>query len=364
VQPLPLGATIGILGDGQLGRMLSQAAARLGFKVAIFGPDEDSPAAQVSAHCIVADYNDEAALKRFAELCDVISFEFENVPAACLETLIGFGARVAPGPQALKVTQDRILEKGFARAHGIGTVDYAEVSSYDDLEKAIRIIGLPALLKTRREGYDGKGQVWIRHADEARAAFDALGGKPSILEARADFVREVSVIAARGHDGAWVTYPVGENHHVQGILSTTLAPAPGAEVLMPQINQIASTVLEGLEYVGVLGIEFFVLKEGLLLLNEIAPRVHNTGHWTQDGCLCDQFEQHIRCVAGWPLGDTQAFATVEMTNLLGADILAAHRLAAEPHSRLHVYGKSIGPEGPRAGRKLGHINRLRSGYAL
>ncbi|BEV12008.1 5-(carboxyamino)imidazole ribonucleotide synthase [Asticcacaulis sp. DW145] len=356
MKPLPLGSKIGILGDGQLGRMLSQAASRLGFKVVVYGPDAESPAASVSAVSKVARYTDEAALDRFAAASDVITFEFENVPVASLDYLVSKGAKVAPDARALGITQDRILEKRFARSVGIGTVDFYEINSLDDLEKAIAANGLPALLKTRREGYDGKGQVWIRAAEEAKAAFDSLNGRPAILEAKADFQREVSVIAARGYDGTVKTYPVGENHHVSGILSTTLAPAVVSDTLKTRAEMIARKVLEGLDYVGVLGVELFVLEGDALILNEIAPRVHNTGHWTQDGCLCDQFEQHIRAVAGWPLGDTTARFQVEMTNLLGPDVLAWEALSQEPDSRLYIYGK----DDPRPGRKMGHINRLKA----
>ncbi len=354
--PLALGATIGILGDGQLGRMLSQAASRLGFKVMSFGPDKESPAAQVSMASKIAAYSDQEALARFAEGCDVITFEFENVPAQSLDFLTGHGAVVAPSSKALRITQDRVLEKEFARHAGVPTVDFFAVDGLAALQAAYAASPTrDALLKTRREGYDGKGQVWIKGADTIADAYDTLGGKPAILEAKADFIREISVVAARGWDGEVRTFPIGENHHVHGILSTTLAPAPVPDAVRAKAHDIARRVLEGLDYVGVLAVELFVLSGDELLLNEIAPRVHNSGHWTQDGCLCDQFEQHIRAVAGWPLGDTAARGTVEMTNLLGPDILDWPRLAAEPRARLYVYGK----DDPRPGRKMGHINRLR-----
>ncbi len=354
--PLALGATIGILGDGQLGRMLSQAASRLGFKVMSFGPDKLSPAAQVSMASKIAAYSDQEALARFAEGCDVITFEFENVPAQSLDFLTSHGAVVAPSSKALRITQDRVLEKEFARQAGVPTVDFFAVDSPVALQAAYAASPTrDALLKTRREGYDGKGQVWVKGADTIADAYDTLGGKPAILEAKADFVREISVVAARGWDGEIRTFPIGENHHVHGILSTTLAPAPVPDAVRAKAHDIARRVLEGLDYVGVLAVELFVLPGDELLLNEIAPRVHNSGHWTQDGCLCDQFEQHIRAVAGWPLGDTAARGTVEMTNLLGPDILDWPRLAAEPRARLYVYGK----DDPRPGRKMGHINRLR-----
>ena len=352
--PLPLGATIGILGDGQLGRMLSQAASRLGFKVVIFGPDKGSPAAQVSLASKVAAYSDETALARLAETCDVITFEFENVPADSLEFLVKQGAVVAPSAAALRVTQDRVLEKTFARDAGLSTVDFWQVDSLSDLQAALQQCGTPALLKTRREGYDGKGQVWIRDADDAASAYESLGHRPAILEARADFSHEISVVAARGWNGEVKAFPIGQNHHTGGILSTTLAPADVPPELAAQAHDIARKVLEGLDYVGVLAVELFVVNHDQLLINEIAPRVHNSGHWTQDGCLCDQFEQHIRAVAGWPLGDVAARFKVEMTNLLGPDILRWPELSAEPSARLYVYGK----DEPRVGRKMGHINRI------
>ena len=357
MRPLALGATIGILGDGQLGRMLSQAASRLGFRVAIFGPDKGSPAAQVSLASKVAAYSDEHALAKFSEGCDVVTFEFENVPAGSLDFLTMKGAVVAPSSKALRITQDRVLEKSFAREAGIGTVDFFEINSLEDLVEAYKNSPTSeALLKTRREGYDGKGQVWIRRPEEAAQAFATLGGRAAILECKSDFVREISVVAARGWDGAIQTFPIGENRHVHGILSTTLAPAHVPQAVQAEAGDIARKVLEGLDYVGVLAVELFVLPGDKLLLNEIAPRVHNSGHWTQDGCLCDQFEQHIRAVAGWPLGDASARCTVEMTNLLGPDILDWPRLSAEPRARLYVYGK----DEPRPGRKMGHINRIKA----
>ena len=353
--PLAPGSTIGILGGGQLGRMLSQAAARLGFDVVILDPEENSPAGRVSRGQIVAAYDDPTALSVFGRVCDVVTFEFENVPAASVERLAEAGALVAPGPTALAVAQDRVDEKTFLNAVGATTVAYAAVDSLDDLTAALDTLGAPALLKTRRDGYDGKGQVWIRSADQAAAALAELGGQPAILEARADFTRELSIIAARGRDGEVAVYPLGENRHAGGVLRTTHAPAQVDAQTERRARAIAAAVLDGLAYVGVVGIELFDLGNGELLVNEIAPRVHNTGHWTQDGCVCDQFEQHIRAVAGWPLGPTKAHAQVEMTNLLGEDADAWAALSAEKEGRLHLYGKS----GGASGRKMGHINRLR-----
>lgn len=352
--PLPPGSTLGILGGGQLGRMLSQAASRLGFDVVILDPQPDCPAARVSRAQITAPYDDPDALQALGRLCDVVTFEFENVPASSVETLAEAGALVAPGPTALAVAQDRVDEKTYLNAVGAATVDFAAVSTLDDLAKAIDQLGLPALLKTRREGYDGKGQVWIRDAADAEAAFDAIGRRPAVLEAAAVFNRELSVIAARGRDGEVAVYPLGENIHADGVLKTTLAPAAVDAKTQARAVEIASAVLDGLDYVGVMGIELFDMGDGELLVNEVAPRVHNTGHWTQDGCVCDQFEQHVRAIVGWPLGPTEARARIEMTNLLGDEIDQWRSLAAEPDARLHLYGKHEA----RAGRKMAHVNRV------
>ena len=352
--PLSPGSTLGILGGGQLGRMLSQAASRLGFDVVILDPEPDCPAARVSRAQITAPYDDPDALQALGRLCDVVTFEFENVPALSVEQLAEAGALVAPGPTALAVAQDRVDEKTYLNAVGAVTVDFAPVATLNDLTAAIARLGLPALLKTRREGYDGKGQAWIRDAADAAAAFDAIGRRPAILEAAAIFNRELSVIAARGHDGAVAVYPLGENIHANGVLKTTLAPAAVDSATQERAVEIASAVLDGLDYVGVMGIELFDMGDGVLLVNEIAPRVHNTGHWTQDGCVCDQFEQHIRAIVGWPLGPTKAHARIEMTNLLGDEVDQWRALAVEPNARLHLYGKHEA----RAGRKMAHVNRV------
>ena len=352
--PLSPGSTLGILGGGQLGRMLSQAASRLGFDVVILDPQPDCPAARVSRAQITAPYDDPDALQALGRLCDVVTFEFENVPASSVEQLAEAGALVAPGPTALAVAQDRVDEKTYLNAVGAVTADFAAVSTLDDLTKAIETLGLPAVLKTRREGYDGKGQVWIRDAADAEVAFDAIGRRPAVLEAAAVFNRELSVIAARDHDGAVAAYPLGENIHSGGVLKTTLAPAAVDAKTQARAVEIASAVLDGLDYVGVMGIELFDMGDGVLLVNEVAPRVHNTGHWTQDGCVCDQFEQHVRAIVGWPLGPTTAHARIEMTNLLGDEVDQWRSLAAEPDARLHLYGKHEA----RAGRKMAHVNRV------
>ncbi|NUN67805.1 5-(carboxyamino)imidazole ribonucleotide synthase [Pseudanabaena biceps] len=352
--PLSPGAVIGVLGGGQLGRMLGEAASRLGFDLVVLDPEPASPAARVAARQITAAYDDADALDDLGRISDVVTFEFENVPAASAARLAAGGALVAPGPRALAIAQDRVEEKTFLNAAGAPTVDFRPVDSPDDLRRALIELGAPALLKTRREGYDGKGQAWVRRPDDVEAAWAAVGGRPSILEARADFRRELSIIAARGWDGSVAIYPLGENRHADGILRTTRAPATADAATAAAAQDIAARVLNGLDYVGVIGIELFDLGDRLLV-NEIAPRVHNTGHWTQDGCACDQFEQHIRAIVGWPLGPTAPHAAVEMTNLLGPEVEAWPELAAAPDARLHLYGKAEA----RPGRKMGHVNRLR-----
>ncbi|KQW79587.1 5-(carboxyamino)imidazole ribonucleotide synthase [Brevundimonas sp. Root1279] len=354
--PLPPGSTIGILGGGQLGRMLSQAASRLGFNVVILDPEENSPAGRVSQGQIIAAYDDLTALGVLGQTCQAVTFEFENVPASSVERLVRGGAVVAPGPRALAVAQDRVEEKTFLNGVGATTVDFAQVDNLDDLLAGLERLGTPALLKTRREGYDGKGQVWIRSAEMAADAWSSIGERPAILEARADFTRELSVIAARGRDGEIAVYPLGENVHAGGVLKTTTAPAQVDLKTSDRAAAIARAILDGLDYVGVLGVELFDLGDGVLLVNEIAPRVHNTGHWTQDGCVCDQFEQHIRAVAGWPLGPTTAHFQVEMTNLLGDEVDQWRHLASAPDARLHLYGKAEA----RPGRKMAHVNRVKS----
>ena len=353
--PLAPGSTIGILGGGQLGRMLALAAARLGFDVVVLERQADSPAGRAAARLIVADYTDETALAELAELTGLVTYEFENVPAASVAWLADRGVEVAPGVKALAVAQDRFEEKSFLNAHGAPTVAFARADTPAEAVEAVAQVGAPALMKTRREGYDGKGQRWVEHAPDAAAAFEALGGAPVIVEAAAAFVRELSIIAARGRDGATAVYPLAENHHEHGILRRSLAPARAEAALTDQAERIAARVLAGLDYVGVIGIELFEMAGGRLLVNEIAPRVHNSGHWTQDGCEVDQFEQHIRAIAGWPLGPTRAIAQVEMLNVLGEEADAWARYAAEPETRLHLYGKRAA----KPGRKMGHVNRVK-----
>jgi 5-(carboxyamino)imidazole ribonucleotide synthase len=353
--PLAPGSTIGVLGGGQLGRMLALAAARLGFGTVVLTPDADSGAGQVATRTIQAPYDDLGALAALAGAADVITFEFENVPAMVVATLETLGASVAPGARALAVAQDRVDEKTFLNACRAPTVAFAACDSSEEVLAALDQVGAPALLKTRREGYDGKGQTWVESHSDAHGAFARIGATPAILEARADFVRELSVIAARGRDGDVTTYPLGENHHEGGILRRTLAPARVSAQVEEQADAIAARILTSLDYVGVIGVELFELADGRLLVNEIAPRVHNSGHWTLDGCEVDQFEQHVRAIAGWPLGPVTPLAQVEMENLIGDDVHRWPELIGEAEARLWLYGKAEA----RPGRKLGHVNRLR-----
>jgi 5-(carboxyamino)imidazole ribonucleotide synthase len=352
--PLAPGATIGILGGGQLGRMLSLAAARLGFDVVILTPEANSPASRVSAGAIVAGYEDLVALDALAERCDVITCEFENVPALALAHLERRGASVAPGSDAFAIAQDRLAEKTFLNQAGLPTVAFAAVASEAELRAALEQFGAPLLLKSRHGGYDGKGQAWVRSPGEAAAAMQAIGDRPAIVETPADFVRECAVIAARGRDGSTALYPLTRSEHEAGILRRTLTPAGAAPATLAAAAQAADRLLNALGYVGVLGLELFERADGSLLANEFAPRVHNTGHWTLDGCVTDQFEQHIRAVAGWRLGPTDATARVEMINLLGDEADRWAEWASDPAAHLWLYGKGEA----RAGRKMGHVNRL------
>lgn len=353
--PLPPGSTIGIVGGGQLGRMMSLAAARLGFDTVVLTPDAGDCAARVATRTLVAAYDDEDALAVLAQIADVVTFEFENVPAAVIAKLDSLGARTAPNGRSLAVAQDRVDEKTFLNSCGATTVRFASIETADDVSRALDLLGVPALLKTRREGYDGKGQTWVESHADARAAFKRLGERPAILEAACEFVREVSVIAARGRDGEVACYPLAENHHENGVLRRTSAPARSSDKVGALAQTLAARILGTFDYIGVIGVEMFELADGRLLVNEIAPRVHNSGHWTLDGCEVDQFEQHIRAVAGWPLGPTRALVHVDMDNLLGEEVLQWRKLAADPDARVWIYGKGE----PRPGRKMGHVNRLR-----
>jgi 5-(carboxyamino)imidazole ribonucleotide synthase len=349
---LKTGATIGIMGGGQLGRMLSVAASRLGFKTHIFEPGAHPPAADVAHRVTTAPYEDAAALGAFAADCDVITYEFENIPTAALDLLEPLRP-IRPGRDALRISQDRITEKDFLTSLGLRTAPYAAVDDAASLEAAIAAVGVPAILKTRRFGYDGKGQSRLMTADDAPRALADMAGAPAILEGFVDFQYEVSVIGARNARGDVACYDPGENVHRDGILHTTMVPSRLPGNLRMDAVLLTAKILNALDYVGVMGVELFVTPQGLIV-NEIAPRVHNSGHWTQNGCVIDQFEQHIRAVAGWRLGDGSRHADVVMENLIGADMDRVPDLAREPATALHLYGKAE----VKAGRKMGHVNRI------
>lgn len=353
MQPLPPGSTIGILGGGQLARMLATATAKLGLKCHIFAPEHDSPAFQVSASHLVANYTDHTALLEFAAEVDVITYEFENVPVEAVQFLEKLKP-VRPRSKALSVAQDRIAEKTLARELGALTAEFGIVESFADLAQAAKDVGYPAILKTTRMGYDGKGQIRIAAAADLVSAFAFLKGQKAILESFVRFEKEISVICARGADGQFAAYDVPENLHLNHILRTSTVPAQVDDSLATEAVYVANRIAEALDYVGVLAVEFFV-GDDVIYVNEIAPRVHNSGHWTMDACVVSQFEQHIRAVAGWPLGSTMRHSDVVMTNLLGDESAAWASLAAMPQVGLHLYGKVQS----KPGRKMGHYNKIR-----
>ena len=350
--PLSPGKTVGILGGGQLGRMLSVAASRLGFKSHIFEPGANPPASHVADRTTTAAYDDTAALTAFAESIDVITYEFENIPTQALDTLESRHP-IRPGRRALATSQDRLTEKQFLQSLGLTTAPFATIDTLADLTAAIDTIGTPGILKTRRFGYDGKGQVRLNPESDPATALAALKGAPAILEGFVDFSLEVSVIAARGLNGEVSAFDPGENVHRGGILHTTTVPAHLTGAQRTDAILLAGRILNALDYVGVMGVELFVTPQGLIV-NEIAPRVHNSGHWTQNGCTIDQFEQHIRAITGWPLGDGSRHSDVEMENLIGDDVARIPDIAKEPQTAIHLYGKADF----RPGRKMGHINRI------
>ncbi|MGV8853212.1 MAG: 5-(carboxyamino)imidazole ribonucleotide synthase [Devosia sp.] len=353
--PLPAGSMIGILGGGQLGRMLALAASRLGMRTHIFCPDPNSPAFDVTPHKTVAAYDDLDALAAFADAVDVITYEFENVPAATAEFL---GARkpLRPGANALAISQDRLVEKAFLASKNIPVAGYRAVTTLDELEAAIVALGLPAVLKTTRLGYDGKGQRVLRERADAAAAFAALGPKPLVLEAFVPFDKEISVVVARNASGEVRSFDAAENVHTNHILHTSTVPADIPAGVEKHAAMLAKVIVVALDYVGVLGVEFFVVPgedRPSLIVNEIAPRVHNSGHWTEAVCLTDQFEQHIRAVLGWPLGDPARMADVVMENLIGDDVTRVPG-GIDGNSQPHLYGKAEA----RPGRKMGHVNTI------
>jgi 5-(carboxyamino)imidazole ribonucleotide synthase len=353
-EPLEQGAKIGILGGGQLGRMLALAGAELGFDVHIYEPEPDCPAGRVAARCITAAWDDLAALADFAANVDVLTFEFENVPAASLAHVEALKP-IRPGIKSLELTQDRLIEKRFINGLGLSTAPFAAIASLEDLNNAATKLGPDGILKTRRFGYDGKGQIRLSDVSDLAEIWRDIHGQAWIFERLVEFACEVSVVLARSVDGAMLAYDVTQNVHRHGILHTSTIPSALSQVQQNLALEQASQIAQALDHVGVLAIEFFVATDGSLIINEIAPRVHNSGHWTQDGCNVCQFQQHVRAVVGWPLGDPTRHATrIEMTNLIGEDVLVWNSLASEEGAFLHLYGKrSI-----RVGRKMGHINRI------
>jgi 5-(carboxyamino)imidazole ribonucleotide synthase len=350
------GDTIGILGGGQLGRMLALSAARLGLRAQVFSPDPDSPAFDVVPSATCAEFADVEALELFANDVDVITYEFENVPAAAA-MLLASRRPVLPGQEILETTQDRLAEKDFVTRLGIGTADYADVTSASSLRNALSRIGRPAVLKTRRFGYDGKGQAIVREGDDPDHVWSELGTRSAILEAFIPFEREISVIAARSADGQVECFDVTENEHRDHILKISRAPAAIPEATAAEARTIAEKIATALDYVGVLAVEMFVLADPggpKVLVNEIAPRVHNSGHWTLDGASISQFEQHIRAIAGWPLGKPVRHGPVIMTNLIGDEINDYARWLTVPGATVHIYGKGA----PRPGRKMGHVTEV------
>lgn len=351
--PFPPGARIGILGGGQLGRLIALAAAELGMRTHIFCPDPASPAFEVTPHRTVAAYEDETALRAFADAVDVVTYEFENVPAATVEFIERLKP-VRPNSHALRVAQNRLEEKNFLNDIGVPTTAYAGAGSAASLEAAVRHIGTPCLVKTVTEGYDGKGQVRLETTANLASAWSQISAREAIVERMVDFEMECSVIVARGMDGTCVAFTPGENFHVNGILDTTIIPARLPEPRRQQAEAIGRHVAEKLELVGLLCVEMFVTRDGRFLANEIAPRPHNSGHWTIDACMTSQFEQLVRAICGLPLGSVERLANAEMKNLIGEDFNLWRKAIGEANAKVHLYGKTE----IRPGRKMGHVTRL------
>jgi 5-(carboxyamino)imidazole ribonucleotide synthase len=351
-KPLKQGAVIGILGGGQLGRMLAVAASRMGFRTHVFEPQENPPASHVSDLVTTAAYEDTEALSKFARSVDVITFEFENIPTEALNIVEAI-CNVLPARNALKTSQDRLIEKEFLTNLNLIVAPYANIETEEDLTQAIKIVGFPSILKTRRFGYDGKGQFKIKNETDLKNSWAELKNSPCVLEGVVNFTKEISVIGARNQDGEVVCFDPGENLHRDGILHTTTLPANISASQNIDAVLLTGKILNALNYVGVMGVELFVTKDGLLI-NEIAPRVHNSGHWTQNGCVIDQFEQHIRAISGWPLGDGKRHSNVLMTNLIGSEVLDVETLSRDSDVGIHLYGKADAKDG----RKMGHINKI------
>jgi 5-(carboxyamino)imidazole ribonucleotide synthase len=351
---LPPNSTIGIFGGGQLGRMTAIAAARLGYKCHIFAPEDDIPASHVAAATTRAAYDDEAALRAFARAVDAITLEFENIPVEAVRRVNEI-TPVYPGAGVLEVCQDRVIEKGFLNRVGVATAPWAGVSDIETLERADAAIGRPAVLKSARFGYDGKGQVALQPGDDMSRALQSVGADLCILEGMVDFRCEISVIVARDLNGAVTCWPAVENRHVHHILDTTIAPAQVSPAVAAKAEDIARHIAAQIELVGVMGVEMFVTREDGVLVNEMAPRPHNSGHWTIDACDTSQFEQLVRIVCGLPLGSTARHSDAVMKNLIGDEVGTWPEILAEPGARLHLYGKAE----TRPGRKMGHVTRLK-----
>ncbi len=347
------GATLGILGGGQLGRMAALAAARLGLNCHIYCPDENSPAAQVTPRSTVASYEDEAALRAFAEAVDLVTFEFENVPDKTASFLAAHRP-TRPSPRVLHLCQERLREKDFLNEIGVATTRYMEIARPEALERAVRAIGRPCVLKSARFGYDGKGQVRINSDTDLDEAWRAMGADIGILEAYVDFDQEISVIVARGVDCTVAVYPPVENQHRNHILDVTIAPARISPAIAMKAEAIGRHIAESMDVVGLIAVEMFVTESGEVLVNELAPRPHNSGHWTIDACVTSQFEQFVRAVCGLPLGSVERLSDAVMKNLIGEEAGHWREILGEPGAKLHLYGK----EEARPGRKMGHVTRL------
>lgn len=350
-------AFLGVLGGGQLGRMFTIAARTMGYRVMVLDPDPHSPAGNIADQHLHAGYEDPGALAQLGERCAAVTVEFENVPVDSLE-VIAQHCPVRPAANAVAIAQDRVREKCFLRDHGLDTAPFRAIRNQEDVESAASGVTLPGLLKTASMGYDGKGQVAVHTLDEARSGFEALGRSACVLEQKLDLERELSVILARGTDGTTTVYPVGENRHKSGILDVTLVPARAGSAITNRAVEMARTLAGALDYCGVLAVEFFLTRDGTLMINEIAPRPHNSGHYTVDACLTSQFEQQVRTLCGLPPGDTTLFSPVVMVNLLG-DLWTGgtphwDRVLNHPRALLHLYGKREA----RPGRKMGHFNCL------
>lgn len=350
-RPVPPGGVLGVLGGGQLGRMIAASAMRLGLKTHIYADEGDNPGAEIASAATIAPFDDAEALDRFAAAVDVVTIEWENVPVDALERIAAAGVPTYPNAATVRVAQDRVAEKTFLNEAGVATAPWRQVDSLDDLKAALAEIGAPAILKTRRFGYDGKGQARLASPDDAEAAWEAIAGAPAILEGMARFSCEASVVLARGVDGTIQPFDIARNDHEGGVLRLSTVPSGLDAQTEERLRAAAIAVSERFGDVGVIGVEFFVMADGSVLANEIAPRVHNSAHWTEDACDLSQFEQHARAVCGWPLLAPRRHSDARMRNILGADANDWPRFAAEPGARLTLYGKSEA----REGRKMGHV---------